>query len=167
LRLECIDLFQLHRVDPSVPIEESVDALAQLQREGKVRHIGLSEVNVDQLERARAIAPIATVQNRYNVTDREHDVVLNYCETHSMGFIPWYPLGSGSLCAKDGPLASAASRLGATPSQVALAWLLARSPVVLPIPGTASAAHLEENVAAQKLTLTKDDLADLDSLAAV
>lgn len=166
LRLECIDLFQLHRVDPQVPIDVSVDALAQLQREGKVRHIGLSEVTVEQLERARAVAPIATVQNRYNVTDREHEPVLNYCEANSIGFIPWYPLGSGSLCAADGPLAPAASRLGATPAQVALAWLLARSRVMLPIPGTASLAHLEENVAARDLRLMDEDLVELNALAA-
>jgi aryl-alcohol dehydrogenase-like predicted oxidoreductase len=165
LGLECIDLYQLHRVDPRIPVEESVHALAQLQAEGKVRHIGLSEVNVGQLERARGVAPIATVQNRYNVADREHEFVLNYCETHSIGFIPWYPLGSGSLCAKEGLLASAASRLGATPSQVALAWLLARSPVVLPIPGTASLEHLQENVAAQNLRLTEADIVELNQLA--
>jgi aryl-alcohol dehydrogenase-like predicted oxidoreductase len=165
LQLDCIDLFQLHRFDPSVPIEESVDTLTRLQSEGKVRHIGLSEVDLEQLQRAQAVAPIATVQNRYNVTDREHDTVLNYCQTHTIGFIPWYPLGSGSLCRADGPLAPMASRLGVTTSQVALAWLLERSPVMLPIPGTASIAHLEENAASVRVRLTSKDMADLDNLA--
>jgi aryl-alcohol dehydrogenase-like predicted oxidoreductase len=165
LQLDCIDLFQLHRVDPTVPIEESVDTLTRLQSEGKVRHIGLSEVDLEQLQRAQAVAPIATVQNQYNVTDREHDTVLNYCQTHTIGFIPWYPLGSGSLCRADGPLAPMASRLGVTTSQVALAWLLERSPVMLPIPGTASIAHLEENAASVRVRLTSKDMADLDNLA--
>lgn len=165
LRLDRIDLYQLHRVDPSVPIEESVDALARLRAEGKVRHIGLSEVDLEQLRRAQAVAPIATVQNRYNVTDREHEAVLNYCEAHEIGFIPWYPLGSGSLCAADGPLAPVALRLGVTTSQVALSWLLKRSPVMLPIPGTASVAHLKENTAAARLRLTTEDMAHLNALA--
>ena len=165
LRVERIDLYQLHRVDPAVPIEESVGALADLRREGKVRHIGLSEVTVEQIERARGSAPIATVQNRYNIADREHEAVLGHCEVNGIGFIPWFPLGSGSLCAFDGALARAARRLGATPSQLALAWLLARSPVILPIPGTASIAHLEENVAAADLRLSADEMTGLDQLA--
>ncbi len=164
LKVDCIDLFQLHRVDPEVPLEESVLALSKLQAEGKVRHIGLSEVNVEQLERARAVAPIATVQNRYNVSDREHEPVLEYCEAHGIGFIPWYPLGNGSLCAGDGPLGPIAARHRVTPSQVAIAWLLQRSPVMLPIPGTASIAHLEDNVAATNVKLTEEDIAELDLL---
>ncbi|MBA3729890.1 MAG: aldo/keto reductase, partial [Sphingomonas sp.] len=148
LRVERIDLYQLHRIDASVPIEESVGALAELQREGKVRHIGLSEVSLEQLNRAEAIAPISTVQNRYNVSDRKHEAVLNYCEDNSIGFIPWHPLGDGSLPRNNGPLVSIASGLGVTAAQLALAWLLAGSPVMLPIPGTASVTHLEQNVSA-------------------
>jgi aryl-alcohol dehydrogenase-like predicted oxidoreductase len=153
-------------VDPAVPIEDSVGALAGLQQEGKVRHIGLSEVSVEQLERARRVAPIATVQNRYNVADREHEAVLNHCEANAIGFIPWYPLGSGYLCATDGPLDPAARRFGVAPSQVALAWLLARSPVMLPIPGTSRLMHLEQNVAAARVKLEDADLAELALLAA-
>ncbi|HZH05149.1 MAG TPA: aldo/keto reductase [Lautropia sp.] len=166
LRLHRIDLYQLHRIDPAVPIEESVGALAELQREGKVRHIGLSEVSVEQLERARKVAAIATVQNRYNVADREHEAVLDHCEANGIGFIPWYPLGSGLLCAQGGPLDSIARRVGVTRSQVALAWLLARSPVMLPIPGTGAMRHLEENLAAAQVDLTGSDMAELDLLAA-
>ncbi len=167
LRVERIDLYQLHRVDPSVPIEESIGALAELQSEGKVRHIGVSEVGLEQLKRARAVTSIATVQNRYNVADREHEAVLEHCAANAIGFIPWYPLGSGSLGARHGPLEPLAARLGVTPAQVALAWLLARSPVVLPIPGTASIAHLGENVAAAGVRLTTGDMADLDLMAKI
>jgi aryl-alcohol dehydrogenase-like predicted oxidoreductase len=165
LRVERIDLYQLHRVDPAVPIEDSVGALADLQREGKIRHIGLSEISVEQLERARKIAAIATVQNRYNVADREHEAVLNHCEANAIGFIPWYPLGSGNLCATGGPLEPVARRLGLTPSQVAIAWLLARSRVMLPIPGTSRISHLEQNAAAARVKLEAADLAELDQLA--
>jgi pyridoxine 4-dehydrogenase len=165
LQVERIDLYQLHRIDPAVPIEDSVGALADLQREGKVRHIGLSEVSVEQLERAKKVAPIATVQNRYNVADREHEAVLDQCEVNRIAFIAWYPLGSGSLSAPGGPLDPIARRLGVTPSQVALAWLLARSPVVVPIPGTSSVAHLEQNVAAARVRLTADDMSELGRLA--
>lgn len=164
LKVERIDLYQLHRVDPAVPIEESVGALAVLQREGKVRHIGLSEVSVEQLERARAVAPIATVQNRYNAADREHEAVLTHCEAHGIGFIAWDPLGSGALCAGDGPLAAIARAQGAAPAQIALAWLLARSPVLLPIPGTADVAHLEQNVEAAGLTLSASEMRNLEWL---
>lgn len=167
LQLERIDLYQLHRVDPAVPIEDSVGALAELQQVGKVRHIGLSEVSVEQLERAREVAPIATVQNRFNVADREHEAVLEYCEANAIGFIPWYPLGSGCLCATGGPLNHVASRLEVSPSQIALAWLLARSPVMLPIPGTSSLMHLEQNVAASRVKLEAADLAELAQLAGV
>ena len=163
LKVDCIDLLQLHRVDPGVPLEESVFALAQLQKEGKVRHIGLSEVDVEQLQRARAVAPIATVQNRFNVADREHEPVLEFCEARGIGFIPWFPLGNGSLCAQDGPLGRIAARHRVAPPQVAIAWLLERSPVLLPIPGTASVAHLEDNVAAS-VNLTQADIAELDLL---
>ncbi|MDP8913955.1 MAG: aldo/keto reductase [Pseudomonadota bacterium] len=165
LQMERIDLYQLHRIDPAVPIEESVGALADLQREGKVRHIGLSEVSVEQIERAKKVAQIATVQNRYNVADREHEAVLDHCEVNGIGFIAWYPLGSGALSATGGPLDPIARRLGVTPSQVALAWLLARSPVLVAIPGTSSVAHLEQNVAAARVRLTADDMSELNRLS--
>jgi aryl-alcohol dehydrogenase-like predicted oxidoreductase len=164
--VERIDLYQLHRVDPAVPIEESVGALTKLQQEGKVRHIGLSEVTVEQLERARKVSPIATVQNRYNVADREHEAVLDHCEANGIGFIPWYPLGSGSLCAPGGPLNPVARRLGFTTSQVALAWLLSRSRVMLPIPGTSRIMHLDQNMATARVRLAATDMDELDQLAA-
>jgi aryl-alcohol dehydrogenase-like predicted oxidoreductase len=167
LQLQRVDLYQLHRIDPAVPIEESVGALAELQREGKVGHIGLSEVSVEQLERARKVAPIATVQNRYNVADREHEAVLDHCEANGIGFIPYYPLGSGVLCRAGGPLDPVAKRLGISASQAALAWLLARSPVVLPIPGTGAFEHLEQNVSAARVKLSADDIAELERLATV
>lgn len=167
LKLERIDLYQLHRIDPAVPLEDSVGALADLQREGKVRHIGLSEVNLEQLKRALAVAPIATVQNRYNVVDRDHEPVLGYCEANGIGFIPWAPLGDGRLCAKDGPLQPVAKRLGLTPSQVALAWLLARSRVMLPIPGTSTIPHLGQNVAAARANLSVETVLGLDRHAEV
>lgn len=148
-----------------MPIEDLVGALVDLQREGKVRYIGLSEAGVEELERARKIARIATVQNRYNFADREHEAVLVRCEYNGIGFIPWYPLGSGSLSAIDGPLDPVAQRLGVTASQVALAWLLARSPVVLPIPGTSAVKHLEQNVAAAGVRMTLEDMTELDLLA--
>lgn len=164
LRLERIDLFQLHRIDRKVPAEEQFGTLADLQREGKIRHVGLSEVSVDDIERARKALPIATIQNRYNLADRQHESVLEFCERETIGFIPWYPLASGDIARPDGPLARAAERLRATPSQVAIAWLLSRSPVMLPIPGTSRASHLEENVAAAGLTLTAEELRELDEL---
>jgi aryl-alcohol dehydrogenase-like predicted oxidoreductase len=164
LRLERIDLYQLHRIDPQVPLEESVAALAELQAEGRVRHIGLSEVTLAELQRAEAVAPIATVQNRYNLVERQHEAVLDHCARRGIGFIPWYPLGQGQLTAADGPLAGIARRLGATPSQVALAWLLHRSPVLLAIPGTTSVAHLEQNLQAIELRL---DPADMDALETI
>ncbi len=164
LKVERIDLYQLHRIDPSVPLEESVGALGDLQGEGKVRHIGLSEISVEQLERARGVAPIATVQNRYNFAHREHEAVLDHCEANGIGFIPWFPLGDGQLCARNGPLEPAASPLGLAPSQLALAWLLARSPSMLPIPGTSRIAHLEQNVAAARIELTQATMRELDGL---
>lgn len=159
LKVERIDLLQLHRVDPRVPADEQFGALAQFRAEGLVRHVGLSEVSVEQIEAARTVVPIATVQNRYNVGDREHEAVLDHCAEHGIGFIPWYPLGNRKLAESNGPLAEAAARHDATPAQVALAWLLHRSPVLLPIPGTSKVAHLEENVAAAALELSEDELA--------
>lgn len=159
LKVERLDLLQLHRIDPNVPADEQFGVLAELQREGKVRHVGLSEVTVEQIEAARRIVPIATVQNRYNLADRVHEAVLDHCTREGIGFIPWYPLGNRKLAAEGGPLAEAAQRHDATPAQVALAWLLHRSPVMLPIPGTSQVAHLEENVGAATLALTDDEVA--------
>ncbi|MEV4567992.1 aldo/keto reductase [Nonomuraea sp. NPDC049419] len=163
LGLERIPLLQLHRVDPEVPIEDQVGELKALQDEGKIAHIGLSEVSVEQIEQARAVAPIATVQNLYNLANRSAESVLDYCERNQIGFIPWFPLATGGLVKPGGPLDAIASRLSATPSQLALAWLLRRSPAMLPIPGTSSIAHLEENVAAAGLELTDDDVAELSA----
>jgi len=153
-----IDLYQLHRVEDGVPLEDSLHALAELKDEGYVRHIGLSEVGVEEIERARDVVDIATVQNRYNVADREHDDVVDYSERHGIGFMPWFPLGAGSFGSKDEALERVANRRDATSRQVALAWLLQRSPVILPIPGTSSVEHLEENVAAGSIELTDEDL---------
>jgi pyridoxine 4-dehydrogenase len=153
LRLERIDLFQLHRIDPDVPAEDQLGTLQELQAEGKIRHIGLSEVTVEQIEHARTIVPIVTVQNRYSFADRAAEDVLDYCEEEHIGFIPWYPLGAGELTAPGGALDQIAKRLGATTSQLALAWLLLRSPIMLPIPGTSRVNHLEENVAATSVRL--------------
>jgi pyridoxine 4-dehydrogenase len=162
LRLERIDLYQLHSPDPAVPLAESVGALALLQRQGKIRHIGLSNVNERELEAARAIATIVSVQNRYNLSERKSDGVLAACERDGLAFLPWYPLSAGTDAARAGAtLARIARARNATPAQVALAWLLARSPVMLPIPGTSSLGHLEENVAARNLSLSADDLAAL------
>jgi pyridoxine 4-dehydrogenase len=158
LRVDRIDLYQLHRIDPKVPMEGQLGALKDLQAEGKIKHIGLSEVSVHQLHDARTIVSIASVQNRYSVTDRGSEDVLEYCEQHDIVFIPWFPLGAGQLTGADSPLGRVATRKDLTPSQIALAWLLARSPVILPIPGTSSVAHVEENVAAARVGLTEDDI---------
>src|SRR5262249_24917226 len=143
LRLERIDLFQLHRIDSKVPLEDQIGALVDLRRDGKIRHIGLSEVSVEQIETVRRLTPIISVQNRYNLVERASEPVLEYCTRADIGFIPWFPLASGNLAVPGGPLARAAVRLGAQPSQIALAWLLRRSPVMLPIPGTSTVTHLE------------------------
>jgi aryl-alcohol dehydrogenase-like predicted oxidoreductase len=161
LRLERIDLYQLHRIDPKVPAEDQICTLRDLQQEGKIAHVGLSEVTTAQLEMARMIVPIVTVQNRYNLVDRHSDDVVTHCERIGVGFIPWFPHATGKLAAPGSPLARAAARLDATPSQVALAWLLARSPVMLPIPGTSSVAHLEENLGGALLELDDKELAAL------
>jgi pyridoxine 4-dehydrogenase len=161
LGLERIELFQLHRIDPAVPLADQVGELKLLQEEGKIGHIGLSEVSVDDLKRAEQIAPIASVQNLYNLTDRSSEDLLDYSESKNIAFIPWFPL------ARDGGvLQDIAVRLGATPSQLALAWLLQRSPVMLPIPGTSSVAHLEDNIGAADITLTDDDVLALTDAAA-
>jgi aryl-alcohol dehydrogenase-like predicted oxidoreductase len=161
LRVERIDLYQLHAPDPKVPYADSVGTLADLQRAGKIRHLGVSNVDLRELEQARRIAPIVSVQNEYNLEDRSSDGVLAACEKAGIAFIPWFPLGAGSLL-RSGKLRRVAARLGAAPAQVALAWLLARSPVMLPIPGTASIAHLEENTAAAALKLSAGDLTELN-----
>jgi pyridoxine 4-dehydrogenase len=157
LKLDRIDLYQLHAPDRKVPYEDSVGALKDLQDEGKIRHIGVSNVSIAQLEQAREIVDVVTVQNRYNLTDRSSEDVLEACEQAGTGFIPWFPLATGSLAEPGGPLDEAANAHDATPGQVAIAWLLERSEVMLPIPGTSSARHLEENVAAEKLTLSDDE----------
>ena len=160
LRLERIDLYQLHAVDPEVPFEESVGALVELRDEGKILHIGLSNVDAAELERAREIAPVVSVQNRYGVDNRESDPVLDACERDGLAFIPWFPLGAGDAGQHEVLRRVAADR-GATPFQIALAWLLARSPSMLPIPGTSSIEHLEENVAAAAIRLTEDEITAL------
>ena len=159
LRVERIDLYQLHRPDPTVPFEESVGALRDLRDEGQIRHVGLSNVSVAQLERAQAIVEVASVQNEYNLGNRESEDVLDACEAAGIAFLPWYPLDAGDLARPGGPVEAIARGRGATPAQVALAWLLARSPVTIPIPGTSSLAHLEENMAARELELTAAELA--------
>lgn len=162
LRLERIDLYQLHRIDPTVPLADQIGALRRLQDEGKVRHVGLSEVTIDQLTEARKITPIVSVQNRYNLNDRACDDVLDYCQRHGIAFIPWLPIAPTNTAAQHAdPIAVIAARMGATRTQVALAWLLQRSPVMLPIPGTSSRAHLEENIAAANLSLSTDDFNQL------
>ncbi|MCY1031130.1 aldo/keto reductase [Corallococcus sp. BB11-1] len=165
LKLERIDLYQLHRIDPKVPVEESLGELKALQKEGKIRHIGLSEVSVAEIEQARKVVDIVSVQNRYNLTDRVHEKVLDYCEKEKLGFIPWFPLATGGLAKPGGTLDSVAKKHNATPSQIALAWLLERSPVMLPIPGTSSVKHLEENLAGAELKLGKEELAAVDAQA--
>jgi len=162
LRLERIDLYQLHRVDPNVPMEDSLGALKEMRDAGKIRHLGLSEVTPEEIARARKIVPIATVQNRYNVADRKWEDALRYCEKEGLGFMPWSPVGGGRSL-KDSAVKTVAKEQKATVYQVAIAWLLAHSPVMLPIPGTSSVAHLKENVAARKLKLTEAQVKALDA----
>jgi pyridoxine 4-dehydrogenase len=176
LGLERIDLWQLHRIDPKVPEDEQLDSIREMQREGLIRHVGLSEVTIDQIERARKYFPVVSVQNRYNMVDREWEPVLDHCEREGIGFIPWFPLHVGKLAlgkpalgkpaqgkgaAGEGALAEIAARRGAAPAQVALAWLLRRSPVMLPIPGTSKVKHLEENVAAADIELSDEEFESL------
>jgi len=161
LKVERIDLYQLHRPDPRIAFEDSVWTLAQLREEGKIRHVGLSNVGVRELESALDIVPVASVQNRYNLFDRSSEAMLQACEREEVGFIPWYPLATGRLSRPGGSLHEVAKRHDATTSQVALAWLLGHSPAMLPIPGTSSVAHLEENVAAATLELTDEERAML------
>jgi pyridoxine 4-dehydrogenase len=162
LKVDRIDLYQLHTPDPKIAFEDSVWALAVLREEGKIRHVGLSNVGVRELEIALDIVPVASVQNRYNLTDRSSEAVLQACEREEVGFIPWFPLATGRLARPGGPLDEIAARHDATPSQVALAWLLKHSPAMLPIPGTSLVSHLEENVAAATLELADDEMAALE-----
>jgi pyridoxine 4-dehydrogenase len=163
LKVEALDLLQLHRIDPKVDAEEQFGVLRELQDEGKVRALGLSQVSVEELEAAGQYFTVSTVQNRYNLTDRSSEDVLRYSEENGIGFIPWAPISAGELARPGGPLDEAAKRLGATTSQVALAWLLRRSPVMMPIPGTGSVQHLEENMAAAGITLDDDTYAELEA----
>ena len=169
LKLERIDLYQLHRIDPRTPLEESLGALRRMQEQGKIRHIGLSEVSPAEIEDAEKIVPIVTVQNRYSLADRRHEETLTYCERRGIGFLPWYPYAGGKMLKPDHPAAQAlgriAARHGATVPQLSLAWLLGRSPVLLPISGTSKVAHLEENVAAAQLQLTAEDRTEVEAAA--
>jgi pyridoxine 4-dehydrogenase len=165
LRLERIDLYQLHTIDPKVPMEASLGALKEMQDAGKIRHVGLSNVDPEEIVRSRKIVPIVSVQNRYNIEDRESEKALIYCEKESLGFMPWFPIGGGRGLKPKNAVETAARNHGMSVFQVALAWLLERSPVMLPIPGTSSVAHLEENVAAAKLKLTPAEWKAIDALA--
>jgi len=164
LGVDCIDLYQLHRIDTSVHLEDQLGALKKLQEQGKIRHLGLSQVSVDELAAAREIIDVTTVQNLYNLGDRSAEDVLDVCEADGIGFIPWFPVAAGPLARPDGPLAGVVARTGIPAAQLSLAWLLRRSPVMLPIPGTSSAAHLDENCAAAAVTLDDATYADLSAL---
>ncbi|MBV8780664.1 MAG: aldo/keto reductase [Phycisphaerae bacterium] len=163
LKLDRIDLYQLHRIDPKVPADEQFGLFRDLQKEGKIGAVGLSEVNVDEIKAARKIVPIATVQNKYNLIDRDSEKVLDFCEKEKIGFIPWFPIASGKLAAPGGPVDQIVHATGATPAEVSLAWLLHRSPVMLPIPGTSTVAHLEQNCRAAILKLTNDQFSSLNA----
>ncbi len=163
LKVERIDLWQLHRIDAKVPVEESLKPIAKLQKEGKIRHVGLSEVKPHEIEQVQKILPVVSVQNQYNIGDRQHEDTLKFCEKHNIAFIPWSPVAAGKLAKEGGPLDTAAKRHGATVSQLALAWLLHRSPVILPIPGTSSVKHLEENTAAASLDLSANEWTDIEA----
>lgn len=165
LGVERIDLWQLHRIDAKVPRDEQFAAIAQMRQEGLIRHVGLSEVGVEEIEAARRHFPVATVQNLYNLANRQSEAIVDYCAAHGIGFIPWFPLAAGALAGPGSVLSTIADKLHASNSQVALAWLLKRAPVMLPIPGTSSVEHLQENVAAAQLTLTDEDYAALEAAA--
>ena len=165
LKLEALPLWQLHRIDPKVPVEESLEPIKKLQKAGKIRHIGLSEVKVPEIERVRKFVPIVSVQNEYNLADRKHEEVLQYCEKNNIAFIPWFPVAAGKLTQPGGRLDKAAKKHGATVGQLSIAWLLHHSPVMLPIPGTSSLAHLEENMKAAELNLSDADWAEIEGVA--
>ncbi len=165
LKTERIDLWQLHRIDPKVAVEESLGKIAEMQKAGKIRHVGLSEVKADEIDQARKVVEIVSVQNKYNIGDREHDDVVDYCTKNNIAFIPWFPVAAGKLAKPGGKLDEAARTHGATVSQISLAWLLHRSPVVLPIPGTSSVSHLEENVAAANVKLSDAEWIKIEEAA--
>src|SRR6202789_2030418 len=165
LKLERIDLWQLHRIDPQVPVEESLGVIRKLQDQGKIRHVGLSEVNPHEIDQARKVIDIVSVQNHYNIGDRQHEDVVAYCTKHKLAFIPWFPVAAGKLAKPGGKLDAAAKKYGATVSQLSLAWLLQRSPVMLPIPGTSSIKHLEENIAAADVILTDAEWKEIENSA--
>lgn len=169
LKLERIELYQLHRIDPRTPLEESLDALKRMQEQGKIRHIGLSEVTPEQIEEAEKIVPIVSIQNRYSLADRRHEETLNSCERRGIAFLPWYPINAGKMLKPENPAAQTfqriAARHSAVPAQLALAWLLQRSKVLLPIPGTSRVAHLEENIGAASLQLSAEDVAEMEQAA--
>jgi len=165
LKLERIDLWQLHRIDPKVPVEESLGAIKELQKQGKIRHVGLSEVKPHEIEQARKVIDIVSVQNQYNLSDRQHEDVVEYCTKHKIAFIPWFPVAAGKLARPGGKLDTVAKAHGATVSQLSLAWLLHRSPVILPIPGTSSVNHLEENIAAASVHLSAAEWKDIEAAA--
>ncbi|CAN5590170.1 hypothetical protein BH18VER1_BH18VER1_05850 [soil metagenome] len=162
LKVERIDLYQLHRIDPKVPAEETLGALADLQKAGKIRHVGLSEVTVDEIKQAQKVLPIVSAQNEYNIGNRKSEETLRYCEENQLGFIPWFPINAGKLAKPGGPLGDAAKKHEATVAQLALAWLLHRSPVILPIRGTSSIDHLEENTVAAQLKLSEEEWSQLE-----
>ncbi len=163
LKLERLDLWQLHRIDPKVPVEDSLGAIKKLKTQGKIRHVGLSEVSVEQIEQARKVVEIASVQNEYNITNRKSEAVLEYCEKNNIGFIPWFPVAAGKLAQPGGKLDATAKKHDATVAQLSLAWLLQRSPVMLPIPGTSSVEHLEENMKAADLQLSESEWQELEA----
>ena len=163
LKTDVIDLWQLHRIDPKVPLEQSLAPIAKLQEQGKIRHVGLSEVKPHEIDRARKVIDIVSVQNLYNVADRQHEDVLRYCEKNNIAFIPWFPVAAGKLAERGGKLDEVAKRHGATVAQLSLAWLLHRSPVMLPIPGTSSIAHLEENMKAADISLSHAEMKEIES----
>jgi pyridoxine 4-dehydrogenase len=164
LKLDHIDLYQLHRIDSKTPVEETIGVFKDLQQAGKIRHFGLSEVTVEEIKKVQKMITVTTVQNLYNISERKHQAVLEYCEANNIGFIPWFPLATGNLAKGDGPLSAIAAKYKAAPSQIALAWILKKSSVTLPIPGTSSVKHLEENMAALKIELSDEDFKELDEL---
>ena len=163
LKVERIDLWQLHRIDPKVPVEQSLEPIVKLQQQGKIRHFGLSEVKPHEIEQVQKILPVVSVQNQYNIGDRQHEDTLKFCEKHNIAFIPWFPVAAGKLANEGGPLDKAAKRHGATVAQIALAWLLHHSPVILPIPGTSSVKHLDENTAAASIDLAQNEWTDIEA----
>src|SRR5580698_3003061 len=165
LKLDRIDLWQLHRIDPKVPVEESLGAIKKLQEQGKIRHVGLSEVKPHEIDQARKVIEIVSVQNQYNLGDRQHEDVVDYCAKHGLAFVPWFPVAAGKLARPGGKLDSAAKRHGASVSQLSLAWLLHRSPVMLPIPGTSSVEHLEQNIAAADVRLSAAEWKEIEQSA--